>query len=34
MLRGREVDEIERVLGYRYVNEIVRREDLVLGPPL
>lgn len=34
MLRGRPVEEIERVLGYRYVNEIVRREDLVLGPPL
>jgi len=34
LLQGRQVDEIERVLGYRYVNEIVRRDDLVLGPPL
>jgi len=34
LLQGRQVDEIERVLGYRYVNEIIRREDLVLGPPL
>lgn len=34
LLQGRQVGEIERVLGYRYVNEIIRREDLVLGPPL
>jgi len=34
LLQGRAVEEIERVLGYRYVNEIIRREDLVLGPPL
>jgi glutamate 5-kinase len=33
-LMGRQAEEIERVLGYRYVNEIIRREDLVLGPPL
>lgn len=34
LLQGRPIEEIERVLGYRYVNEIIRREDLVLGPPL
>jgi glutamate 5-kinase len=34
LLMGRQAEEIERVLGYRYVNEIIRREDLVLGPPL
>jgi glutamate 5-kinase len=33
-LQGRSVDEIERVLGYRYVGEIVSRADLVIGPPL
>lgn len=33
-LKGRKAEEIEDVLGYRYVNEIIRREDLVLGPPL
>lgn len=33
-LRGSTPDEIERVLGYRYVGEIVSRADLVVGPPL
>jgi glutamate 5-kinase len=33
-LVGRRAEEIEGVLGYRYVNEVIRREDLVLGPPL
>ena len=31
-LRGRRAEEIEGILGYRYVSEIIRREDLVLGP--
>jgi len=34
LLRGRPVGEIESVLGYRYVGEIISRADLVLGPPL
>jgi len=33
-LKGRQAEEIEDILGYRYVSEIIRREDLVLGPPL
>lgn len=33
-LKGRTAEEIEDVLGYRYVGEVIRREDLVLGPPL
>ncbi|MEJ2540425.1 MAG: glutamate 5-kinase, partial [Gemmatimonadota bacterium] len=33
-LKGRRAEEIEDILGYRYVSEIIRREDLVLGPPL
>lgn len=33
-LQGRRAEEIESVLGYRYVSEIISRADLVLGPPL
>ena len=33
-LKGHRADAIEGILGYRYVNEVVKREDLVLGPPL
>lgn len=33
-LLGRNARDIESILGYRYVSEIVQREDLVLGPPL
>jgi len=33
-LQGHKAEEIEQILGYRYVREIIAREDLVLGPPL
>jgi hypothetical protein len=29
-MKGRQSSEFEEVLGYRYVEEIVHREDLVL----
>jgi glutamate 5-kinase len=33
-LQGHRAEEIQGILGYRYTDEIIRREDLVLGPPL
>ncbi len=29
-MKGRQSEEFEKVLGYRYVEEIVQREDLVV----
>ena len=29
-MKGRQSDEFQKVLGYKYVEEIVQREDLVL----